>query len=398
MNTTHTVSGNSGRTAGFYVLQFIRIFVGVLFIFSGLIKANDPSGLAYKMQEFFELWKVTAFSPYAFTLSIAVITFEIIAGVALLLGFRFKFFSILLLLLMLFFAFLTGYAIWYEHHTGLELKCGCFGDCIPLTAMQSFLKDILLLVLVIILLIFRKHIHPLFSRRPNTALMAAGLIAALAIQCYALQHLPFVDCLPYKVGNNIWEKMQTPPGAVPDVYETVITYEKDGKQIEISQDGFLADSTLWNLNVIDTKSKLIKKGNATPLITDFAVTDYEGNDYTEALLNEPGYNFLLFIKDMDKASLKNIDRIQKLIARAYQGETVGFFILSSGSPEKTEAFKSKHKLPVDVFLLDGTVSKTAMRSNPGLMLIKGGTIIGKWSPRDFPKDFRMNKGVLEVVK
>src|SRR5690606_38855067 len=100
----HSASGKSTPTAGFYVLQLIRIFVGVLFIFSGLIKANDPSGLAYKMQEFFELWKVTAFSPYAFTLSIAVITFELIAGVALLLGFRFKFFSILLLLLMVFFA------------------------------------------------------------------------------------------------------------------------------------------------------------------------------------------------------------------------------------------------------------------------------------------------------
>lgn len=398
MNTNYSASGKSTPTAGFYVLQLIRIFVGVLFIFSGLIKANDPSGLAYKMQEFFELWKVTAFSPYAFTLSIAVITFEIIAGVALLLGFRFKFFSILLLLLMVFFAFLTGYAIWYEQHTGLELKCGCFGDCIPLTAMQSFLKDILLLVLVIILLIFRKLIQPLFSRWPNTLLMGAGLVAALVIQCYALQHLPFVDCLPYKVGNNIWEKMQTPPGATPDQYETVITYEKDGKQIEISQDAFLADSTLWNMNIIDTKSKLIKKGNATPVITDFAITDYDGNDYTEALLNEPGYNFLLFIRDVDEAKLKNIEHIQKLIARAYQGETVGFFILSSSSPEQTESFKSKYKLPADAFQLDGTVSKTALRSNPGLMLIKGGTIMGKWSPRDFPKDFRINNGVLEIVK
>ncbi len=392
-----TVRTDSNRSPGFYALQFIRVFVGILFIFSGLIKANDPSGLAYKMQEFFELWDMTVFSPYAFSLSIAVITFEIIAGVALLLGYGFKFFSILLLLLMLFFAYLTGYAIWYEHHTGLELKCGCFGDCIPLTAMQSFLKDLLLLVLVIILLIFRKYIRPLFAFRLNISLIIAGLLAALAIQWYALRHLPFVDCLPYKTGNNIWEKMQVPPGAQPDVYETVITYEKDGKQMEISQDAFLADSTLWNLNVTDTKSKLIKKGNATPLITDFAVTDYEGNDYTEALLKEPGYNFLFFIKDVDHASLKNMDRIQKLMARAYQGEMVGFFILSSGSPERTMAFKAKYKLVADAFQLDGTVSKTAMRSNPGLMLIKGGTIIGKWSYSDFPKDFRMNNGVLEII-
>lgn len=390
----------SQRSAGFYIIQFIRIFVGVLFIFSGLVKANDPSGLAYKMQEFFELWHMPAYSKWAFELSIAVITFEIMAGVALLLGYAFKFFSILLLLLMIFFAFLTGYAIWYEQAKGVELKCGCFGDCIPLTAMQSFLKDLLLLVLTVVLLLYRKWIRPLFSFQMNTVLMLVALCLALFMQWYALKHLPFVDCLAYKKGNNIWKEMQTPtgPGIKQDVYKTIITLKKDGKPTDVTQEEYMADSTLWTLETIDTKSKLIEKGNATPKITDFAVVGYDGNDYTEALLTEPGYNFLFFVKDVSRANVKNMDRIRNLITHAFQGEAVGFYILSSSSKENTEAFRQKNNLVADAFLLDGTVSKTAMRSNPGLMLIKGGTIIGKWSYTDFPKDFKLNGSNLEIIK
>lgn len=401
VTATHTAPP---RNTVFYLMQVIRIFVGVLFIFSGLVKANDPSGLAYKMQEFFELWKMTQFSPYAFQLSILVISFEIIAGVALLLGYAFRFFSILLLLLMLFFAYLTGYAIWYQHHTGLELKCGCFGDCLPLTAMQSFLKDLLLLVLVIILLIFRRHIRPLFRMVTGSVLMVIGLGLALFIQWYALRHLPFVDCLPYKTGNNIWTEMQPPPNARPDVFRTMYELKnvKTGalKKVddkEYLDSGIWADTLNWAL-VGEPVTTLVEKGNATPAITDFSVVDFDGNDYTEALLKDRGYNFLFFVKNTGKASEKNIQRIQKLMARAFQGDNVGFFILSANSKENTEAFKAKYNLIADAFQIDGTVCKTAMRSNPGLMLIKNGTIIGKWSFNDYPRDFRMNGGKLEVVK
>ncbi len=398
MTTTQTASASLNKGGMFYTIQFIRIFVGVLFIFSGLIKANDPSGLAYKMQEFFELWKMPQFSKFAFELSIAVITFEIMAGVALLLGYAFKFFSILLLILMLFFAYLTGYAIWYEHAKGVPLKCGCFGDCIPLTAMQSFLKDVLLLVLVVVLLIYKKHIRPLFGFKIDTVIMTAALIFSLGIQWWALEHLPFIDCLAYKKGSNLWEKKQVPPGAKPDVYSTTFVFEKEGKQIKVSQDDYMADSTLWEMTPIETKNVLIEKGNATPELADFEIRDYEGNDYTEALLTEPGYNFLWFVRDTDRATLKNIDNLKRLMAKALKGETIGFYILSSSSQEKTKAFLAKQAIPADVFTLDPTVSKTAVRSNPGLMLIKGGVVIGKWSYNDYPKDFKMNRTELQVIK
>src|SRR5690606_25787297 len=136
---------------------------------------------------------------------ILIITFEIVVGLALLLGYAVRISMILLLLLMLFFTFLTAYAVWFEHTNNRELACGCFGDCIPLKAIQSFWKDIILLVLVIILLLGQRYIKPLFSNKVNNLIMIIGLAITLFIQYYALQHLPYVDCLPYKKGNNLHE-------------------------------------------------------------------------------------------------------------------------------------------------------------------------------------------------
>ena len=375
---------------GFYLLQFIRVFVGVLFIFSGLIKANDPSGLAYKMQEFFEAWNMAGFSSYALILSIIMIAFEIIAGVALLLGYFFRLFSILLVLLMVFFTFLTAYAVF----SGKIKECGCFGDCIPLESIQSFYKDLILLTLGIVLVIGRKHIKPLFKRHINTSLMIISLFLSIFIQWYVLQHLPFVDCLAFKVGNNITDKMQKPKGSHPDEFATTYVLEQVGtKKIKEISDNEYIDSGIWEDTtwVIkgEPQTKLIRKGNDTPPIQDFRVMDYEGNDYTEALLKEPGYNFLLFVRDPAKATQKSNKELAALIDKCNKNN-VGFFLISSGNEEQTLAFMKRNNIDVDYFLLDGTVSKTAMRSNPGLILIKAGTIKGKWSYSDYPTSFKWN--------
>jgi uncharacterized membrane protein YphA (DoxX/SURF4 family) len=401
--TTSINQQKTGHGFGYYLLQLIRILVGVLFIFSGLIKANDPSGLAYKMEEFFELWHMQALAPYALGFSIAIIAFEIVAGVAVLLGYAFRQFAFLLLLLMIFFTFLTGYAIWYEHVNHRELKCGCFGDCIPLTAMQSFTKDIILLILVILLVAGRKHIPSLFRRSVNTSLMILALFASLLVQWYALEHLPVFDCLPYKVGNNIWQKMQPPPGSVPDQIEYTYTLKnlktgatKDMGLEEYGNSNIWEDSLTWKIEG-EPREKLIKKGNNTPEIKEFNVADYDGNDYTETLLKEPGYNFVFFVKDVSKASKHNMDKLRKLFAKC-EKSSVGFYLLSASSKAETEKFVKDNKLNIYYFAIDGTVCKTAMRTNPGLMLMKAGTILGKWSYNDYPSDFNLNGEKLEIKK
>jgi len=375
-----------------YILWLFRIVVGLLFIFSGLVKANDPLGLSYKMNEFFEVWGTTWAMQYSLALSVIMIGFEIIAGVALLLGAAFRIFSFLLLLLTAFFTFLTAYV----YLTDKIKECGCFGDCIKISNAETFWKDVILLILVIILFAFRKRIKPIFSGYPTTALVVFTAFFAFFIQWWTLEHLPFYDCLPYKIGTNIYEKTQVPPGSIPDQYETIMIYEKDDVKKEFTMQNYPWQDSTWKF--VDSKSKLVKKGNAEPAIKDFVISDFDQNDHTHEILTASGYTILLFVKDPAHARTDNFDRLRNLMGKASQ-YNIPFYVLSSGNKEVTDAFRDKNKLyPADYMVLDATASKTALRSNPGLMILKDGIIQYKLSFRDYPKDISMNNGALNVVK
>jgi len=372
-----------------YILWLFRIIVGVLFIFSGLVKANDPLGLSYKMNEFFEVWHMYWAMPYSLILSVLMIGFEIIAGVGLLIGAAFRVFSFLLLLLTAFFTFLTAYV----YLTDKIKECGCFGDCIKISNAETFWKDVVLLILVIILFAFRKRIRPLMGGYPTTAIMILTAFFAFFVQWWVLEHLPFYDCLPYKVGVSIPEKMQVPPGAIPDQYETVMIYEKDGVKKEFTMENYPWQDTTWVF--VDRKDKLVRKGNAEPEIKDFAISDNDGNDHTQEILGTPGYAFLLFLREPDKARTDNLDELKTLMAKANQ-LNIPFYVLSSASKEATDAFRERHKLyAAEYMVIDNTVSKTALRSNPGLMLLEQGVIRGKWSFRDYPEDISLNNGKIQ---
>ncbi|HEY0041947.1 MAG TPA: MauE/DoxX family redox-associated membrane protein, partial [Flavisolibacter sp.] len=205
-------------------VRIIQIFVGVLFIISGLVKANDPIGLSYKMQEFFELWSegsaqgsvirngLDFFHRHSLTLSIGMIALEIVAGVALLIAWKKRFILWMLLVLIVFFTILTGYA----YLSGKFTNCGCFGDCLPITPLTSFIKDIVLLLMILFLLIGQRYIQPLFRSRVQIAILSLSLVLSLGLQWYVLNYLPIADCLPFKKGNNIAEQMKPPPGSRPD--------------------------------------------------------------------------------------------------------------------------------------------------------------------------------------
>ena len=243
------------------LLQFVRIFVGVLFIFSGLVKANDPLGLSYKMQEFFEIWGWHGLNDWTLLSSVLMNAFEIIAGFALLVGWRIKMFSWLLLLLIIFFTYLTG----YTYFTGKPKNCGCFGDCLPITSQTSFLKDVVLLILLAYLFYYRNKITPLFRNGLNTSLMFLITILSFGMQWYALQYGPFVDCLPYKKGNNIAEKMKMPANAIQDSIDIYFVYEKQGKKVEFTADKFPADFSDSLYTYVDRVDKVVKEGDVRSL-------------------------------------------------------------------------------------------------------------------------------------
>jgi uncharacterized membrane protein YphA (DoxX/SURF4 family) len=360
-------------------INISRIFVGVLFIFSGLIKANDPLGLSYKMQEFFEVWNIHWLDNYTLAFSIVMIAFEIVAGVAVLLGWRMKLFSWLLLLLILFFTFLTGYAFLSD-----KIKeCGCFGNCIPLTAGQSFAKDLVLLALIVFLFANRNKIKPFLSNLNSQIILVLTLVISFAIQWYVLVHLPLTDCLPYKVGVNIPQQMKVPPGAIPDSTMISFIYEKNGKQVEFTADKFPADFD-DSYKFVKRYDKLVRKGNAEPAIKDFNLITLSGNDTTMEVLQKPGYTLLVFAKEMPDSN-PSWNKEFSVIFTGKKMKNIPLYFITANA-EQVEAYLGRTGFTVyDITILkcDATAIKTAARANPTLYLLKHGTIINKWSAAEF---------------
>lgn len=366
-------------------LRIISILVGVLFIFSGLIKANDPSGLAYKMGEFFEVWAREGYMPglmmrlndFSLLFSVIMIAFEIVAGVALIIGYRFRLFAFLILLLTIFFTFLTGYALF----SGNIKECGCFGDCIRLQANESFMKDLILLALLLILVFFRSYLTDIFKPKTGLALMVLSLGLSLGFQWYTLRYLPVKDCLAYRVGNNILNEMTPGNDYQPAEYRTMLVYEKDGVKKEFTDKNFPWQDTTWKF--VDSKSEVVKEAQNAPAILDFAISDYSGQDVTQTVLNYKGHVLLVFIKDVNAANTADIAKLKALFEEATKAG-VPFMALSASNDIETGKFNAQHGLSLPFYTIDGTVCKTAMRSNPGLMLMQGGTVKGKWSYANYP--------------
>lgn len=361
-----------------FLISISRTLVGILFIFSGLVKANDPLGLSYKMQEFFEVWNFHWLDNFTLGFSIIMIVFEIVAGVAILLGWRMRLFSWLLLLLIIFFTFLTGYA----YLSGKVRECGCFGDCIPLTAGQSFSKDLILLVLILFLFAYRDRIRPALAKTGSIAVLVLATVFSVAFQWYVLIHLPAVDCLPYKAGNNIPEKMRAPPGSVPDSTVITMVYSRNGKEVEFSASQFPSDFD-DSYKFVKRYDKLIRKGNAEPAIHDFVLITGAGTDTTEAVLSQKGYKLFLFMKEVKEDRPDWLKEFSVIFTMA-KSKHIPMWLITA-EYDNAVAWVTKQGISTDVSVLkcDATAIKTAARANPVLYLLKGGTILKKWSAADF---------------
>lgn len=363
------------------VISISRIIVGILFIFSGLVKADDPLGLSYKMQEFFEVWGWNSLNDLTLALSVAMIFFEVFAGLALLVGWKMKLFSWLLLLLTVFFTFLTGYALF----SGKIRECGCFGNCIPLTAQQSFIKDLILLILILLLFVNRNKLRSFFQDAVSVGILALGAVVTLGFQWYVLKHLPLVDCLPYRIGTNIPEQMKIPAGAIPDSSVISFVYSKNGKQLEFTADRFPEDFNDSLYHFVARRDKLIRKGNAEPAIKDFVLITGSGTDTTQAVLAADGYKTLLFTKGIKENIPGWLPSFQAL-CKKLKNKNIPFVIVTSDYDGISNWLGRSGTDPaIPVFKCDFVAIKTAARADPTLFLLDQGTIVNKWSYADFDK-------------
>lgn len=412
-----------------FIIHLSRIIVGNLFIFSGIVKANDPLGLSYKLEEYFIefgmnwAWLHEILVPLATVLVIV----EIVLGIAVLVGYRMKIVSALLLLMIVFFTILTGASAIYD----IVRECGCFGDAIPLTPWQSFYKDLILLVFIILIFIKRNEIKPFESSKTDLAYFlitfiimgllsvmldwyfpmvfvlivlgvgvlikpkikerAAGLtvilslLGSLWLSIDAIEHLPPKDFRAYAIGKNLPEQMTLPPDAKPSVFENILTYKNTvtGEEKSFTMEEYNAQRIWENKDWewVSTETELIEQGDEAK-ITDFSITDSDGIDYTDVFLNEPNV-FMLIMYDLSATETENFEQINKFANEA-QEAGMKFIALSAAGYAQANDFRHQHQTPFDFYITDGIVLKTIIRSNPGLVYLENGTVVGKWHENDIP--------------
>jgi len=361
------------------IVNISRVLVGVLFIISGLIKSNDTLGFSYKLEEYFQVFGMDWLAPTALIQAMLICIVEVMLGITLLIGYRTKLTVWLLMLMILFFTFLTFYSAYFNKVT----DCGCFGDAIKLKPWGSFLKDVILLFFIGILFLGMKHIKPIFNKGTTNLILTLTLILNIVFPIYTYNYLPVIDFRPYAPGKSIIEGMQIPEGASKGKYHTTLIYKNistgETKEFE-TDDPAWQDDTKWEW--VDTKTKELE-APYTPPIKDFVISNVEGFEYTEDILNDPNYNFYLVSYDLKKAKTGKQDKINAFAASA-QKDGFKFIGLTSASAGMIDEFRHNMQTMYDYYIVDGTVLKTMIRSNPGLMLIKNGVVIDMWHYNAFP--------------
>jgi len=372
------MSSNSKKTI--YTIWVVRLIVSILFIFSGLIKANDPIGFSYKLIEYFDVFKLQFFNDYAVAIAIAICSLEIIVGALLLFGFWAKKTIWGLLLLTIFFTFLTFYSAFFEVVT----SCGCFGDAIPLTPWQSFTKDCILLFLIGILFYYKEQIKPLIEDFYTQSILTTCIVVtSIGFGVYTYNFLPIIDFLPYKVGNNLPSLMTVPEGESIDEYETiyVLKNKESNETKKVGDKEYLRDEIWkdpsWEI-VGDPETRLIKRGYQVP-ISDLIISDINGIDHTNEIIENPDYNLIIVAYDINKTNLDGLRKLNDLAQSAAEDYRIRTVLLTASSMQAVEDATSDLELFSEVFFVDAIPLKSMVRSNPGLMLLKNGTVIKKWN-------------------
>ncbi len=356
-----------------YLLHLLRWAVGCLFVFSGFVKLVDPVGTQIKMGEYFseDVLNLPFLEPWSLSLGIFLIVLELALGIWLLIGYHYKFTLRISMILMFFFLFLTGYSA----VTGKVTDCGCFGDAVKLTPWETFYKDVV--ILVVLLILWRYKDDLIFKNALWKRILAYGIpLVAVFFAVWTVRHLPVIDFRPYAVGKNIKEDMEIPPGAPEFKYEEIWYYKVDGK---VKQ--FKTEEEPWNIpgaEFVKRETEEIQKGYIPP-VHDFSMEGPEG-DITDEVLNEDDIWMVLITSsyDLSEADLNQIGEA----VRFFKSGKKRFVVVSADiTPAMEEKLISKEKIPV--YLMDETTLKTMIRTRVGVMHLQKATVREKYTLADY---------------
>ncbi len=366
-----------------------RLLLGLVFLFSGAAKAVDPVGGAIKIGEYLSAFGWESLQSFAIPFAINLAALEFTLGVCMFLGVYRRYASFLTLLMMLFMTPLTLYLALYNP----VADCGCFGEALIITNWQTFYKNVVLLAAAVIAFIYNQRTTAGYTFKVYWFVATFAYVYCVGFSLRNYWHLPVIDFRPYQVGVNIPEQMSIPEGAPQDEYEYSFIYEKDGVQKTFTLDNVPADDSTWTF--VDTKTKLIKAGY-TPPITDFIVTTFEGEDRTEQLLADTTGVFLLIAPRLEYANEERIDEINNLYDYAAERK-MQFYCLTGSDEAAVSKWIDYTGAEYPFLFVDEVTLKTMIRSNPGLMILKNGTIMGKWHYNDFPQEEYLDEFVKSAL-
>ena len=356
-----------------------RVLIALVFIISGLLKANDPSGFGFKLHDYFEVFNLSALNPSAFALACVVSVVEILIGYALLMGLKPKLTAWLTFVMMLFFWLLVGFSA----YTGKVTDCGCFGDAIKFSVKQEFINDSIFLALIILILFGLNHIKPILGKAIGMVSFIVVFFLSMGFTLKNYLYLPAKDYLPFKVGNSIQANMVSDD---PDVYENnfIYTYLPTGADSSINEARLKAiyhegTDTLYKYK--DRETKLVHEGKKAP-IHDFIISDKDGNDVTLSFFADD-YKLVFTSYDLKNSNRGAFPRIAKL-SDEWRKLGKDFWGLTNSLEPETEALRHDFQMYIDFYNLDATPIKMMVRSNPGLLLIKKDVVIHKWSSYNIP--------------
>ena len=360
------------------IINLFRIVLGLTFILSGFVKAIDPLGTQYKIEDYLGVLSLGGMLPDFVTLgtSVAISAIEFTLGVLLLFAISRRVISKVTLVFMTIMTLITA---WLYIANPIS-DCGCFGDAIHLTNGETLLKNIIMLAMTAVVVYKPRDMIRTLSNGNSTIVINYSVLFILLYAAYSLYMLPQFDFRPYHIGANIEEGMKIPEGAPQPEFETTFMMKKDGQTKEFTLENY-PDST-WEF--VDSKTIMVKEGFVPP-IHDFSILSLSGDDLTEDILQQKGYTFLLIAPYLEKADDSNFGPIDQIYEYA---EEYGykFYCLTASGKQAIARWQDMTGAEYPFYNTDAVTLKTIIRSNPGMLLLKDGTVIQKWSHNELPND------------
>ena len=353
-----------------------------MFAFSGFVKAVDPWGTLYKIQDYLIALGITDNLPELpiFLASVFLACLEFCLGTYLFFGIRRRITPRLVLLMM---SIMTPLTLWLAIANPIS-DCGCFGDAVVMSNWETFGKNVLLLLAAISVCKWRKCIFPLVTIRFDwlIALYSWIYIGTIVIFCY--WNLPVFDFRPFHIGADIRQGMVIPEGEKPSVYETRFVLQKEGIKKEFTIDNY-PDST-WTF--VDSYAIETVKGYEPPIHDFSIIRQDDGEDITDLVLDDENYTFFLVSHQLAEADDSRIDLVNELYDYSME-YGYGFYCLTSASDDDIENWKERTGAEYPFAIMDNITLKTMIRSNPGLMLLKEGKVFNKWSVNNLPDEYQL---------